>query len=497
MRLTLIRKRFIISLLIVLTVAAVAYVRKEILFQQAKRLIRQNLEKSLMCKLSIGEIKSGVFGGLVLEKLEIGFPQVRGFAFDIKVDQALVDYNLREIFFSQQKKDVRSLRLVSPTINFSYSRTPQVLKTAGGASGQRTAVKFPAQDFILVLEEGEVSFGKGEPLVKNIQGKLRVNKGGLFFQDIRASFQGNPASALKVYGQLTDEEGLRLTLNLEHLKINDFDVLSNFSLSLNEQPVIGDKARKIRGTLRTYGSVLDNQPFPEISSSFEIQDTKLRILNLSLGDSYDLRGAVRLGPPFEVDLSLNFYQAELSEFVSRFRTAQGADFSGLVSGLIKITGPLTRPKLEGYLEAKQGHFGDLDFISADINIKGSYPTILITDSQICRENDSFFMEGEIDLSKKELEDSLDVKITPDKGILWQGWDITRSRENEDKVHMSKSIADDLRITFDAFVEEEFMSYPEDGRNELGLEYRIFGDKLLRLRLKKEEGILGFERRIKF
>jgi hypothetical protein len=63
--------------------------------------------------------------------------------------------------------------------------------------------------------------------------------------------------------------------------------------------------------------------------------------------------------------------------------------------------------------------------------------------------------------------------------------------------MSKSIADGVMVTFDTFMEDESENYQDNYINELGLEYRIFGDKLLKLRLRKEEEILGLERRIKF
>lgn len=271
--------------------------------------------------------------------------------------------------------------------------------------------------------------------------------------------------------------------------------------------------------------MLNNRPFPELNSSFEIRDSKLRILTFNLGDNYNLRGIVNLTPPFHADVSLNFYQAALSEFISQFTPLEKdsltgvsfpekPDFSGLLNGLIKITGALSQPKVEGYLEAKHGHIGDLDFVSANINIKGRYPKILIVDSRICREEDTFFMEGEIDFTDLprpfyfrgdttkqkgrglEKRNFLDLRVKADKGIFWQGWDITRRRDNH--VHMSKSIADDLKVTFDTIMmDETSLGFQDNYINELGLECQIFGDKLLKLRLKRDEEILGVERRIKF
>ena len=358
---------------------------------------------------------------------------------------------------------------------------------------------------MLFLEGGQISFGDAEPLLKDLRGRLLLTQKGLNFCELQATFKDNASDTLKIYGELT-EDRLTFTANLEHLKINNFDILTNLGLTLNRKlEAPQDESPKISGTLKTYGSVFNYRPFPELNSSFEIQDGKLRILTFSLGDNYDLRGIVSLSHPFDCDLSLNFYQAAPHELFSQFIQPLNTEadfvfseephFFGLVNGLVKITGALGHPKIEGYLEAKHGYIGDLDFVSADINIKGRYPKISIVDSRIRREEDSFLIEGEIDLTKLEKQNFFDITFKADKSIFWQGWDITRTGENQ--VHMSKSVAEDFKVTFDTFIDDEGRGYDGNYTNELGLEYKVFGDKLLKLRLKNDEGTVGLERRIKF
>jgi hypothetical protein len=485
----LLRRKFVISLLLILTIALFAYVRREVLFQQAKNLIKQNLEKSLLCELSVGTIKTGLLYGLLLENLEISFPQGHfGLALEIKVDQAFVDYNLwQHVFTGRKYKDFHTLRLISPTINLSYAPVSE--------RGERLPSTINLlRNLVFTLEDGQFSLGNNLPLIKNLQGRILLSQNGLIFEDIKASLKENSQNALNIYGELS-EDRLCLTANLEHLKIEDFDVLSNLSLTLNKGFNVQDGTEKVSGTLKTYGSVINKRPFPELSSAFEIRDGRLRILGFSLGDNYNLRGIVNLSAPFDADLSLNFYQAVPSELIAQFSFPEQPDFSGLFNGLIKITGQLTQPKVEGYLEVNQGRIGDVSFVSADINIKGRYPKISIVDSRICREDDSFLVEAEMDFSELGQQDFLSLRFKPDKSILWQGWDITRRRENQ--VHISKNIADGVKVTFDTFMQDASEDYQDNYINELGLEYRIFGDKLLKLRLRKEEEILGLERRIKF
>ena len=487
------KRKLIIFLLLIFALIIFAYARKEIFFQQAKKIIKQNLEKNLPVQLSIERIRAGLLYGLILEGVEVNFPRISNFSLNLKVDQAWIDYNLWEAVFLGHKEDIRQLRLISPDIRLSYSQS-QGLSFIESSVEKTRASKLSLKEFALVLEDGKIAFGKNSPLLKNLQGKILLTQEGIKFEDFRASVNDNSPTALKIYGELLEDE-LVLTANLEHLKINNFDILTNFSLALNKKQDLQNNAQKVCGTLKTYGSVLNNRPIPELNSSFEIQDDKLRILTFSLGDNYDLRGIAGLRLPFNADLSLNFYQAAPTELISQLSFPEEPNFSGLFNGLIKITGSISQPQVDGYLEVKQGHIGDLDFLSADINIKGQYPRISIVDSRIFREEDSFLMEGEIDLSNLGGQNPLDLRFIADKGILWQGWDITRKRENQ--VHMSKSIADDIKVTFDAFMEDERVAAQDNYSNELGLQYRIFGDRILKLRLRRDEEILGVERRMRF
>jgi hypothetical protein len=440
------KKVTFIVILLILTLAVFAYVRKEIFYQKIQKLVEEDLKKYLPCEFSVEKIRAGLWHGLVLENVKISFPQNNiGLDLNIKIGKASVP-------------------------------------------GQNLT----SRELVLILDNGQIFLGESVSLLRHLQGRLLLNQKGLYFQDIRATIQGNPRDTIKLHGQFAPEK-LTATLNLEHLKINGFDILTNLALTMNKQASSLPDSAKVWGTLKSYGSVLNNRPFPELNSSFEIQDERLRIFSLTLGDNYDLRGIVDLNS-LQADLSLNFHQAAAHELVAQW--SDEPNFSGLINGLIKITGELRQPKIEGYLETKQGHIGDLHFVSADINIKGEYPRIAITDSRICREEECFVMEGEIDFTNLLEERSFkDVRFKAERGILWQGWDISRRRDNQ--VHMSKSLDDDLKITFDTFVEEEAAGFGDNYINEIGLEYRIFGDKLLRVRLREEEGILGLERRIKF
>ncbi|MBN3038597.1 MAG: hypothetical protein JW869_04180 [Candidatus Omnitrophica bacterium] len=483
------RKTFI-AFLLLSAMFVFVYIRKELFFQKVKTLIEESLAKSLHCELSIGKIKPAILSGVVVEKLKISFSGDSGFNFDITVDQARIDYSLKELLFSEPE-DVPILRLISPTLRLS-GQPREKMQSGLKSAPQDTIPKFISRDFVFILEKGTVLFDKEAPLLTDLEGRLFLNSDGLYFQDIKAVLKDNPQDALNMYGELTSEK-LLVTLNLNHLKAKNFDILTNATLSITKKLGVDKAKEKISGTLKTYGTVLNNRPFSELNSSFEIIDKQLRILTCAIGEEYDLRGIVELEKPFSADLSLNFFQAAPHELMAKLTYPERPDFSGLVNGLIKMTGPLDTLKLEGYLESKNGNFGELDFISADINLEGQYPKIFIVDSRVSREDESFIMDGEIDFSNIN---SFELNFSADKGIFWKGWDITRD-DHYNTVHMSKNIAEDVKVTFDTFIDEHSMGLEDVYTNELGLEYKIFGDKTIKLRLRKDEGILGVERRFKF
>lgn len=63
--------------------------------------------------------------------------------------------------------------------------------------------------------------------------------------------------------------------------------------------------------------------------------------------------------------------------------------------------------------------------------------------------------------------------------------------------MTRDIAEDVKVSFDTSIDENSSGYEDVYTNELGVAYKVFGDQALKLRIKKDEGILGIERRIKF
>lgn len=454
-------RKLTIFVLLIAALCTFAYARREMFFQQAKKLIQQNLEKRFPCKVSIGSLRAGFVYGVIVEDLKLEFP--KDSSLTVQIDQAFLDYNL-------------------------WSR---VFKRARKPSSDEV------KEIALNLQGGKLSIGGKEPILKELQGRIVLEDKVLYFQDITASLVNNPQETFKGYGELSQDH-LSLTVALNHLKLGEFDILTNFSLDANRKSSSLSEAGKIYGVFRSYGSVLNERPFPELSSFFEIKDKELHIFSFTLGDSYDLRGVANLEKPYKLDLSLNFYQAALNELVAHFTLSGPPDFSGLVNGFIRITGELPRPWVEGYIEAGKGHVGKLDFVSTEINLKGRYPRIELVDSHIWREETSFILEGGMDFSTQEIGpvNFVDIDLIPDKSLVWQGWGVSRGAQ--DQFHASKNIADDIRITFDSLIETDNRSdFGSDYTNELGLEYNFHGDKAIKLRIRGDEEILGIERRMRF
>ncbi|MFH1046328.1 MAG: hypothetical protein V1727_05115 [Candidatus Omnitrophota bacterium] len=487
------RKRLsvVFSAVLALAIAAfLIYSRREAFLAKATALIEERLQKNLQCQLSIKQLSPNILSDVAMKDLTMSFTQASGLTFNLKVKEARLDYSLQQLLFSNPQ-EMMMLRLIGPSLSISYQ--PQQAEQAPSVEMAAPCLNLAGLELgnlVFLLEDGEISLNGAPAFLKNVQGRMLLQKDSFYFKDIKASLLNNPANSLKVYGEFTKDE-VFITAQLEHLQLKDFDIITNVSFTLNKKVPIGEQEELLSGNLKSYGSVLNNRPFPEVNAAFELKESALRILTCTIGEEYDLRGIVTLKPQVLADLSLSLFQAAPHELVAQFLYPERPDFSGLTNGLVKISGPLNALTYDGYLEVTNGHMGELKFVSANINIKGQYPKIYFVDSRFSREEDSLIMNGEIDLTKPE---NFSLVFGLDQGIYWQGWDINR---NYDTVRMTRDIAEDVKVSFDTSIDENSSGYEDVYTNELGVAYKVFGDQALKLRIKKDEGILGIERRIKF
>ena len=164
---------------------------------------------------------------------------------------------------------------------------------------------------------------------------------------------------------------------------------------------------------------------------------------------------------------------------------------------IDIKGELPNPYVKIHFITGPGFFDDIAFESIRVTADGEYPLLYFRDSRINRETGHLTVEGKLDMRKLK-EGALfdDVFIKSDKEtIIWEGWDITK-KKMDNEVTLRKSINEDISVWYKSYLKDETKS-EESSKDSIELEYEIFNNKSLKMKLNKEEEFFGLENKIKF
>jgi len=208
-------------------------------------------------------------------------------------------------------------------------------------------------------------------------------------------------SSILASGHKLEGDDYRLSLNIQHLKSQAFDLSSQIESSLAVIKNQQGGPRSILGRLSSQYSLIDYKPVNELSGRFEIKDQRIYFSSLSFLH-LAVNGYLSLKPPYQSDLVLELDSMGMQQFLSFWMRDNQYDSSGHVSGQIKISGPLSRLHMRGRLLAYDGHIKGLKFDNIQLNAEGIYPDLDVSQTMISRSDGvAFFVAGPIDLSDQE------------------------------------------------------------------------------------------------
>jgi len=286
------------------------------------------------------------------------------------------------------------------------------------------------------------------------------------------------------------------------LKIDDAD-LKGVRLSANivvKGRFIRDEAGEViglSGKLFSRDIALGSNPAMKARMSFKIADDELEIESLRIGKSYEIHGRMGLASPFETDLRFDIKKLDLRGASVAARVKRRKVVLGIVDGLFHIKGRLSGNLFsEGIIKSRNGRIGPVGYDLATIRFEGFGPIINIADSSIGKGN--LTMEGYVDLrdiAKGDLFDDLRIKSDM-KTIVWDKWDITK--EGTDELSMMKDVSDKMRVGFKTMARDPRTTYYDrENPEEMNLEYKLGGEKNLKMKLMENEEFFGIEHSVKF
>ncbi|HOD11786.1 MAG TPA: hypothetical protein PKO44_01645 [Candidatus Omnitrophota bacterium] len=134
-----------------------------------------------------------------------------------------------------------------------------------------------------------------------------------------------------------------------------------------------------------------------IQGKLDIVDDKIFVRQLR-GAGIQCQGQVSFLPPYDMDLTFLAKDMLLSDLFAWLNQAQES-VMGDVSGQIRVTGFIERLLIKGRL-ASSGQIGNFRYDEITTGIEGVYPMVRLIDASVTETNGvSFFLEGQIDLSK--------------------------------------------------------------------------------------------------
>ncbi|MFH0839070.1 MAG: hypothetical protein V1893_02670 [Candidatus Omnitrophota bacterium] len=287
-------------------------------------------------------------------------------------------------------------------------------------------------------------------------------------------------------------------MRLFHVDLFRYDVVLNTYLFGHVVSSAKDgSVEKIQGTLMTTNTLVDCMPAGELNANFEYQEGIVRLERFSFGDAFTMEGTVGLRKPYNINTKIQLTDLDLSDLVMFGRAPLRDSISGTVSGDMSAEGEVTKPRIRGRLQAKNGSLGLVNYDTVNVNLEGEGLDLKILDSQILRKEGNLMLSGFLNLSRLGRPRFFEnMKVRSDKGtIVWAGWNIAKE-DNEEELKLEKNIREDFKINFKKFINNEMYAQdvPDD---ELELEYKIKDNSSFKMRFKEQEETLQLQHNIKF
>lgn len=305
---------------------------------------------------------------------------------------------------------------------------------------------------------------------------------------IDADFSNGRQVVYKIKLKGLDYKGIKVSLNT---------IIKARILKDNDGNITG-----FSGKLSANNIKFNDVELMPLEAAFKITKPQLTIYSLNIGSSYNLKGTVKLERPFQSELYLAIYKANIRDIAVLLKAKNPDSISGIVKGIFSLEGPFYNLVSKGNVEARAGNIGPIAYDYASLRLEGFGPIINILDSKVRQGQASFNMDGYIDvrdLSKGNLFEG--IRFSADmRAIVWNGWDITKN--NKDELDMIKKVGERMMVGFKTRGRDSVPSYynyynNKENHEEMSLEYKLQEKQSFKIRLNGDEEFFGIEHKAKF
>lgn len=555
----LIEKRIPIKIVLLFLLSATIVVflvsKEQKLLEEFKSHLEIEVARALSREVDIEGISGGIFAPITLRNVRIAYSKEDNNESLLTIEQIKVNKKIWDVLFIKRRfLGTLILKVDNATLYLFGNFGPKIKNQKGEIvlnkkeecltidisnryyvfKGKATDIyKVPSLDMKLEINsqftDGYIVV-KGKSDVPNVTGHLnlfglievtldniiRIEEEKIIFDNliiqdnflVKGEFNLNSKEA-GVIVQSQGEDKIKITFNskdnlkfsgsveINHLKIGGCDVVADFESGLCVNKTQDERFDNIKGDLRTNFCILDYRPIEDIEGSFTYSQELIDIDYLKLGDKCKLSGFVSFEEPEKIDLALKIDKVQ-AENLNRFSfVPDDFSFSSIVSCEVTVKGDLKEPDIRIHLVSGPGSLRDMNFESLIINLEGKYPILDYHGSKVIRDNSCLTLEGKLDLRKIKTNNFFeDAVVKSDKEtIVWEGWDITK-KKTDSELKLRKSAGDDISFLYRTYLEDETVP-EENNKDSIELEYKVWGNKSLKMKLNKDEEFFGFENKIKF
>lgn len=285
-------------------------------------------------------------------------------------------------------------------------------------------------------------------------------------------------------------DSYRIKISFRHIKLGKSTLVTDF---YSQGSIVRDEKTSelkcLKGMAWTQNTLLNFKPLKEFRADYELINSRLTINSLSWAD-LSLKGYIEKGPFY--DLLLIIKEMPLRDLAGLLGiNPDEVELSGIVSGEASIRGRQDEAsggvnpalsadkytahrksgvKIETKLAAQKGSVAGLRFDSAKLNMEGLWPILRFVDARVIEPGGvAYELQGNFNL--KEL-----------------------SEFNSSEHQVSVCLANNAMRLQDWIIKRKAGS---SGSEYLEAEYPIKNHQALKMRIKDQEEIFGWERTVKF
>jgi hypothetical protein len=228
---------------------------------------------------------------------------------------------------------------------------------------------------------------------------------------------------------------VRLKLQLDHVDLFGMDLVTFAQINLT--PIgIGDPRFKwkFNGDFETQYFVLHTLPFDDFHGHFEAGPDGIKNISAFWGEVFRMEGelAIRKKVPYgKLTIHTNgFDLSKVKEFAAK---PLPKELGGMLDGKLRFEGDLTKPEIYGNFSVTDGRIGKLKYDRGLFSCRGFPPYVPLQDSKILRGRTTLYLKGSLNFSSMDLTKmfrAVEMQTT-DKIVIWKGWEITSSAEEQD------------------------------------------------------------------